>query len=342
MHRRLKLAHLSDVHLAPVVGFWPHYWGPKRVLGFLNWQGRRRARHRREIVDRLIADVHAQAVDHIAITGDLVNLGLPREIGAAREWLRSVGPAELVSVVPGNHDIYARHWRDPGVARWQGYMTSCPWGHGFERRLAEEAGEDFPAHPTGELRFPYVRRVGEIVIVGLNSARPTPPAQAWGRLGRDQLRRAALLLERLGAEGHFRCVLIHHPPLLRQASAGKRLRDARPFERILATTGAELVLHGHNHVDMLARGPEPSAEGEPPRFTAIGVASASAAIAAGKEPLARYHLYEIGRTGTAWQVTLVRRGLLEPAGPVVEIERLQLLVPAAVGRGAEQVSRSRT
>src|SRR5690606_9238905 len=93
--------------------------------------------------------------DHIAVSGDLINIGLPQEYETALLWLHSLGPPSFVSVVPGNHDIYTRLRRHSGVGRWARYMESDDWG-------AELAPGPGP-------RFPYVRRIGEAVaLVGLN------------------------------------------------------------------------------------------------------------------------------------------------------------------------------
>lgn len=157
MSQTFTLAHLSDVHLAPVVGFDMAHWRVKRLLGYINWHRRRKGVHLRPVVDRLVADLATQRPDHIAVTGDLVNLGLPGEQVAALEWLATVGPPERVTVVPGNHDIYVRMRRDPGTARWQPYMQANADGAGY--------GE--PGHA-----FPFVRRFGQIALVGVNSAIP--------------------------------------------------------------------------------------------------------------------------------------------------------------------------
>jgi 3',5'-cyclic AMP phosphodiesterase CpdA len=148
MTETFTLANFSDVHLSPIPGFDWRYFNVKRVLGYLNWQRSRRHVHRRTVADRLIADALALRSDHIVITGDLVNLGLPAEHEAALTWLQSVGPPDQVTVIPGNHDIYSSMRGDSGVARWAEYM-------GCE--------ED-------TLAFPFVRRVGPLALVGLNSA----------------------------------------------------------------------------------------------------------------------------------------------------------------------------
>src|SRR5215470_5993435 len=102
------LAHLSDPHLAPLPAPRPMELAGKRLLGFVNWRLRRHACHRREVLDALVADVAAAAPDHVAVTGDLINLALEAEFGPARAWLARLGAADRVTMVPGNHDIYVR------------------------------------------------------------------------------------------------------------------------------------------------------------------------------------------------------------------------------------------
>ncbi|WP_457825368.1 hypothetical protein, partial [Staphylococcus aureus] len=71
----VRFAWLSDVHL-PLAGFPLRYWNLKRVLGWLNWQRKRRFIHTREALDLIVADMKAQKPDHILVSGDLINLGL--------------------------------------------------------------------------------------------------------------------------------------------------------------------------------------------------------------------------------------------------------------------------
>ena len=63
------------------------------------------------MLDALVSDLQAQAPDQIAVTGDLVNLALEAEFAPARAWLESVGAADRVTVIPGNHDAYVRATR---------------------------------------------------------------------------------------------------------------------------------------------------------------------------------------------------------------------------------------
>src|SRR5690606_26531476 len=129
------LAQLSDPHLGPLPEVTWRELASKRVLGYVNWR-RHRARALGTVnLRNLIDDLRSAAPDHVAVTGDLINLGLDAEIDAARDWLAELGPGEHVSVVPGNHVAYM-----PGAVRrfseaWQPWMS----------------GDD------AEPRFPYVR-----------------------------------------------------------------------------------------------------------------------------------------------------------------------------------------
>jgi 3',5'-cyclic AMP phosphodiesterase CpdA len=307
------IAHLTDIHLGPIAGFLPRYWNLKRGLGYLNWVRKRRHDHRRPVLERIVADMAAQRPDHIAVTGDLANIGLPQEHVNALAWLKSLGPPERVTVVPGNHDSYTRLGRDPGTRRWAAYMASNAEG------VAVADGSD--AAP------PFVRVIGDIALIGVDSAVPTPPMVAWGRVGAAQLERLAAILERLRGRGLFRLVLIHHPPLPGQAEASRGLRDAAALEAVLRQGGAELAIHGHNHCNMLAW-LSWDADGAPGRIAVVGAPSASLGRAHRREELARYNLFRIQRAGAGedgpWRAELVGRGLAQPDGPVVEIERLPL------------------
>lgn len=297
------LAHLSDVHLAPIAGFRLRYWNTKRALGFLNWQRGRRRVHLRQVADRIAADVLAHAPDHIAVTGDLANLGLPGEYANALAWLEQLGEPGRVSVVPGNHDIYTgRLGGESCLKTWAPYM-----------RNSESWTDDAP------VQFPYVRTQGPVALIGLNSAMPTPPFVAAGRLGEGQLDQLALSLERLAAAGYIRVVMIHHPPLPGQAPPRRALQDAAALASVLDRHGAELVLHGHNHRQMLAWRRH-SAGGIP----VLGVASASAGHPHKNEPLARYHLIRLRREDGTLHITCETRGLKSPDGDVTTIETTEL------------------
>jgi 3',5'-cyclic AMP phosphodiesterase CpdA len=177
---------------------------------------------------------------------------------------------------------------------------------------SNEAGEALMATPA--TCFPFVRRFGDVVLVALSSAIPTMPFMAAGRLGSAQRALLCLILEELGRKGLFRVVLIHHPPLASQAGWRRCLRDAKKLTRLLKETGAELVLHGHNHEQTLVELQTITG----PLFV-VGVPSASDAMA-GRTPAARYNEYRIDRVDNGWFCEMICHAVAE-SNSVWECER---------------------
>jgi 3',5'-cyclic AMP phosphodiesterase CpdA len=295
------LAHLSDPHLAPLPTPRLADLASKRVLGWAHWRRTRHKIHRAERVEALVRDLKAQAPDHIAVTGDLVNIALAAEFAQAHAWLQTLGPPHDVTLVPGNHDAYVGSALAAHAPQWGEFMR----------------GDDTTAH---DLAFPFVRRRGPLALIGLTSAVATGPFMATGRLGPGQIARLEALLPRLA--GHFRVVMIHHPPGRSRGGRFKRLTDAAALRATLASHGAELVLHGHDHVHALdwlpgPRGPIP----------ALGVPSASATPVAGHhvEPAA-YNLYRIAGDAGAWRCETVTRGFRAGEDAVAELNRQDLKI----------------
>jgi 3',5'-cyclic AMP phosphodiesterase CpdA len=282
MMAAFTLAHLSDPHLPPLPRPRLSDLAGKRALGYLNWTRNRHKFHRRDVLDTLVSDMQAQAPDHIAITGDLVNLALEAEFAPSLKWLESVGPPDRVTVIPGNHDAYVRATQHRFAEAWTTYLTG------------DEA-------PDGGVAFPCLRRRGPLALISVSSAVPTPPLMATGWLGRNQLDALDRILMRLSAEQAFRVLLIHHP--LRSDKRAKRLTDSSQLLALLRRHGVELILHGHDHVHstMWFDGPQG-------KIPAIGVPSASAR-AHGHYPAAAYNLFSIEREGAAWRCEQTVRGI---------------------------------
>ncbi len=272
------LAHLSDLHLAerPRLSELPG----KRGLGFINWHRGRKHVHRAEVLDAITRDLKTCAPDHIAVTGDLVNLSLRTEYARARAWLKTLGPPSDVTVTLGNHDIYV-----PGATR----LPAEFWGEYMR-------GDDGAEPET----FPFVRRRGAVALIVLSSALPTALFLATGRLGEKQLSRLAPMLDE--TSGFFRVVLIHHPPLSRAKRHLRRLTDARQFRRVLAAKGAELVLHGHDHRRSLVR-----LEGPRQTIPVVGVPSASAQMRHGHEHAGGFNIFRIDGEPGAWRCDVATR-----------------------------------
>jgi 3',5'-cyclic AMP phosphodiesterase CpdA len=284
------LAHLSDVHLGPVrLAAALANFQLKRYLGYSTWRLQRRKLHDPKVATAIVEDIKRAAPDHIAFTGDMVNIASWGEFPLAAQWMAALGTPEEMSFVPGNHDCY----------------VTCPWEHclGY-----------FAPWMTGDLHvkqaetnhwiatpFPFVRLRKNVALIGLSSAKPQPLHRAGGKLGPAQLEALATVLRDLRERGYVRVVLIHHPPLPGLASPRKALEDAAALRDVLLREGAELVLHGHNHYHML--NPLATRHGV---CHALGVPSASTRPAFGYPPAAWY-LYRIERVDGRWNTAVTVR-----------------------------------
>ena len=272
------LAHLSDAHLANMrKRFMLRNFSGKRIVGGFSWFLRRRHVHLNAVADAIQTSICEAAPDHIALTGDLVNIAAWNEFPEAAKWVERFGKPENLSFVPGNHDAYVPVPWASGLARLEPWMK--PDRH-------ENAGADG--------LFPYVRLRRTVALVGVNSGQPQKYHLAAGTVGPDQLRDLGHFLALLGQQGFYRVVMIHHPPLPGLAIQRRALTDAAELKSVLAESGCELVLHGHNHRSMLNW--IETRSGSAP---VIGVPSASI-IGDDKHEAAGWNLYHIRRQAGRW------------------------------------------
>jgi 3',5'-cyclic AMP phosphodiesterase CpdA len=279
------LAHLSDPHLGPLPRPRLHHLLSKRAIGYMTWRRSRHLVHRREVLDALVRDAQAQKPDHVAVTGDLVNIALPDEILYAADWLRSIGAPADVTLVPGNHDAYVGSALLRFDRAWGDFMT----------------GDDAQA----AVRFPFLRRRGPLALIGLSSAVPTAPLMATGKVGSKQLAALDALLGSLD-DACYRVLLIHHP--LAGARRHARLTDADRLAAVLQRHGVDLVLHGHDHRHAVTytRGPRGA-------IPVVGITSASVAAGHRHEPAA-YNLVTVTRGDDGWRTELVTRSITADGG----------------------------
>ncbi len=284
-----RIAHISDVHIAPLPPVNPSELSSKRLVGYNSWVFRRRAIHKSAVLQEIVHDIKAAEPDHVMVTGDLINIALKREFINGASWLRNLGPAESVSFVPGNHDAYVRNNWETGMGLWGDYMT----GDLMVKGATSTADVAMP--------FPYVRQRRNIAMIGLTTAVPSRPGRATGTLGVPQIEALAKSLANLRKQGFFRILMIHHPPLPGMAKQRKALTDAAELSGVLQDEGCDLVVHGHNHVSM--RSELASRHGT---VNILAVPSASSCGARGTEAAA-WNQYTVSRTSGQWHCSVDTR-----------------------------------
>ena len=280
------IAHITDPHLSPAPMPSLADFRLKRFMGYVNWKRGRERLNDMAMLTRLVEDLRAQQPDHVAVTGDIVNIGMPSEFRRAAAWMETLGDPADVSFVPGNHDAYVR--------------AAMPF--------LKTIFEPWTTGDSGVSGFPYLRLRGEVAIIGLSSGVPTAPLMATGKLGRSQLEAFAQLLKTTGEKGLARVVLIHHPPLAKGAPPFRGLTDAAAFERVVRSHGAEAVLHGHSHRRLVRLLPSAACRTVGGNIPVLGAPSAAAA-AHDPRYRAAYHLVHLDREGDHWRVSARARGL---------------------------------
>jgi len=307
--KTLGVAHVSDLHLP----FEPALAGrqrlSKRQLSVWSWR-RRQKIHRPEILAALAADLRAAAPDHIVVTGDLTNFSLPAEFRRAADWLMGLAPPERISVVPGNHDALVPVTEDEGIGQW--------------RRFG-----------AGEGEWPFVHRREPLAFIGLDSALPTAPLLARGRIGARQLARLEAVLREQAQAGNIRIVLLHHPLADDAVNWRRALADRAAVRAVLRRAGAELVLHGHAHTTRLDALPAP--DDTRGMIPCLCVPSSSAAPNA-RDAAARWHELRFGSRG---EVAVTVHEWSDPGQRFIRASAYTLCLPrrhAAAGAGSAGVA----
>lgn len=233
----LRFLHTSDIHLLDLSGVSPWRYLNKRFTGRVNLALKRGRSHDAVMFQRMLELIPKLRIDRVVVTGDLTNLALEPEFDLVQRTLRAA-PVPT-TVIPGNHDTYTRGSVRAG--RFESFLSEFMEG---ER--------------IGRAAYPFLQRHGDLAIIGVSTAIASLPLYAVGQVGADQLTRLAKLLQITAAEGLRRVVLIHHPVVDGVSGARHDLVDRSAFARVIAEHGAELVLHGHEHVtiDTALRGPE--------------------------------------------------------------------------------------
>jgi len=293
-----RLAHISDVHLGPLPKVTLAELASKRITGYVNWRRNRRKHMFGTALEEIIEALALTDIDHVAITGDLVNLATSTEIEIAAKWLETNFLPEKCTLVPGNHDAYVPGALKHALRSWR------PWFRTGHEPAESSSGK--------HLKFPTIAERSDVAMIGVSSANASLPFMATGDFSSKQAKAAGKLLDSAREKGQFRVVLIHHPPIKNAASWHKRLIGISRFQKMLRTHGAELVLHGHTHLDSLHHIKTP--DGYVP---VVGIASASQSPGGGK-PNAAFNLFEISGEAGNWKLEHRRFSLLDSSDGVTE------------------------
>lgn len=268
----MRLAHLSDLHLIPDGALEPCRLLNRRIFGAANLVANRSTLHSTDAARRAVAAVRAAGVDHVVVTGDLVNLALEAEFALAADVLAPLGqdPARL-SMIPGNHDYYTPEAiRARRFERWFGRFV---WG---------------PHAEPGD--YPVAKDLDGTRLILARSATQPPPLCAFGRVGDAQADRIMALADEGAAAGRFVVLAVHHNlhPQRPLRDRTGRLLDRDALRARLATSPIGLVIHGHDHHEH-----EMVIAGRHPGGVLVAGCGSSSVHAPHRNRFGRFNVYEI-------------------------------------------------
>ncbi len=296
---RMRLAHCSDLHLLSHDGARWLDLANKRWIGAMNLLSNRSRHYHVEAFEDMVADLNALGIEHVLCTGDVTNLALRQEFAFARsKFDRLACGSRDITVIPGNHDAYVAEGVPLFAEMFGDLATTDP---GWAWTVADAGPDERPPGSTNDnasagtteplaaaLRWPIVKLRGELAIIGTSTSRQTPWFTAYGRLGDGQLARLRRVLLDPRLADKVRVVAIHHPPAGKRAESKIRgLRDHAAFAQVIAEAGADLIVHGHEHRDMIETLAGPAGP-VPVRGVASGTYSHNK-----PERTARYRIFEI-------------------------------------------------
>lgn len=283
--RAVRIAHLSDLHIGPVP--LPLPWTEpvhlKQVLGYINWWRGRRA-HSPVMLAHTIAAIAETQPDVVALSGDVIELGMSGEFAAGAALLSDLCAIAPLALTLGNHDPYTPAAIQRMLAWWVKFLPGAA-------TMARD--------PRGG--FPQVWSMGPVALITLCSGIPTWLFSAEGAIGRAQMQRLDAILAALDRRAQVPVLHIHHPPDAARLSFLQRLRDGPDLIDLIARYRCPLVLHGHTHDGAIR---DLSHRGQ--NFVMAGAPSASAASATGAAA-AGFNLIELSRSADCFHIAVSAR-----------------------------------
>ena len=237
------IAHLTDPHLLEDDRHC-RPWRLRARISYLSLGRPLDAQSRRRGFASALRTVRLARADHVVVTGDLTEDGVPGQFEAVAEELAASGlRPDAVTLVPGNHDIYS------GPTAWQRALAGPlrPW-----------AASSTPAEPVA---------VGGALIVPVSTLLAQPLLRSAGAIPAEVIRR----LSELARLGLPLVIAQHHDPhphWLWPAQWVDGLQTCAAEMQLLRTHPNAYVLHGHSH----RRGDRSVPSGDAPRvFAAAAV-----------------------------------------------------------------------
>lgn len=223
----MRLAQISDLHLlsenARSRSFAAHFVSLHRRL---DRPGRRLK------FARALEAAHQAGAQHVAISGDLTEVGALPEFEVVAEVLdASPFAPEQVTLVPGNHDAYTRRdaWQRAFEGPLAAYRKSSTWS------------------PAGVQPVD----LGALVLLPVDTSRYQSVASSFGVFTRETAEAIQRHFVGIGDSAAPRVIVQHHPPFPRKSAAWQYIDGLQGWQSLFDILDAHptlALLHGHTHL----------------------------------------------------------------------------------------------
>lgn len=233
-----KIAHISDIHI-------------------------KNAKHVHfDTFNKILKDIKERKIDHILLTGDIVDYGTAEEFDLVKNTFDKYGyyDKDKLTIIPGNHDIYG----GPSD-KMPGYMFIQYCRKLNFSKTVNNLAKRF-SDITGSKEFPYLKIINNFAVIGINSI------YEWnlhensngtnGYLKNSILKKLVNIFKSEELKDKIKIVMIHHhfnEPMFRKNFIEQRMwleaeEDRMKFYnkqelmRIFTKYKVNFVLHGHTHI----------------------------------------------------------------------------------------------
>ncbi|NLT51289.1 MAG: metallophosphoesterase [Ignavibacteria bacterium] len=206
--------------------------------------------------------------DHLVITGDISHTSNKDDFMSFREVLEKYGllDSKKATIVIGKHDIFGGVVTAEDVINFPGNCRKT----NFNRKVREFYGYfkelyDDCLFPGGETYYPFIKKLDNTVLIGLNSVAPFSliknPMASNGKISKLQINDLKNLIKRTNCDGLLKIALVHHHFSKYQKDTKSlnnpfwgiiekstmKLKDKKRIVKQLLKLGIKMVLHGHLH-----------------------------------------------------------------------------------------------
>lgn len=241
----MKIAHISDLHICS-----------------------RFSKQNLSKIRTLIKKIAGSDADHLVITGDISDNSREEDFIWLRKTLEenNLLHTDRTSIIIGNHDVFGGVQTASDIIDFPLKCIRVDYKEKI-RKFVNHFEELFQNiySPSISSVFPYVKIVGNVSIIGINSidkySRIRNPFASNGYVSKEQIDQLKKILDLDNLMDKFKVVLIHHHFYKNNFSSRSsehalwsrienftmKLRRKKRLLRLFKQKNIELVLHGHSH-----------------------------------------------------------------------------------------------